>query len=470
MDIEKAEKNISNRWSRITTFVIISYLISEVFRFSISGFPINLQQIALLIVIFLSFTRVCRLGKSCKRLMISTGFYVALSGVSFLYCDDPTIGIIHFGSLAVNWLFLLAICRIGASGYTVQSVDVLFKWLIRMGVFEVCLGLLQLSFRKMFLVRRSVESFTFGGVMRTVGSFRDPTYFGFFLAVCFLWIYSKVCSEKRSRDKNYILLVLFFLGIVTTGSFTTYIGLFAGVGIVTFFRYNLLQIMRRSFSGALIVIFIFTLFFSLFSFQGYLDYSRRKGDKLIPENFERNLRVMHLVTGWNMFKERPLGGHGYGTFNVKSQNYVPRDYYITKVWWNKWRNRSRILLVSHVYFATLIGELGLLGVIAFAFMVWSIIKGLLVARHFIKKELRNKNGNPRMIELSLFFIGFSVAYFMRMLGYGFRLSDSFIIIFFVMGMLLADGRFGDGNSFSQRSSQAVYEDIAGCKPIVAGPR
>ena len=439
MNQEKRQTgSISNKWAYIVTFVIISYLISEVFIVKIKRFPINIQQCALLATVIISLSRTCKLGKACKALIFSTGLYVSFSGISFFYSAAPKAGMIYFASLVVNWLFLVAICRIGSSDYTIQNVDVFFKWLIRLGIFEALLGLLQVFTGKLWISSRSsIESLVVGGVTRAPGTFRDPTYFAYYLVACFLWLYIKLLVQKKKKKKILALLLLLLMGILLSGSFTSILALCIGVLSISAVKGNLFQVLGKvAFTGLTFGI-AGIIFFSLFQSYKGSDYYEKKIITLRPDNYENNVRVMHLVTGWNMLKTRPIMGHGYGTFETQSQYYVPEGYFIAKVWRNKYRNRNKVKLTSHVFFATLMGELGVLGIVIFTYLVGTMLKTVFKARKILRSEPRDNTGRH---ELSLFFIGFIASYFIRMLGYGFRLSDSFIIIFVVMGMLIVDDR------------------------------
>ncbi len=435
---KRLTESLSNRWSCIAIFVLISYLISEVFIFTIKGFAVNLQQCALLITIAFALTRYCKLGKACKWLMFSTGLYVAISGMSFFYCAEPKLGVVHYASLMINWFFLLALCSIGSSTYKTQNVEFFFKWVIIMGIFEMIIVVLQVSTGNLILSSRSsMGDLTLGGTTRAIGTFRDPTYLAFYLSVCFLRIYVKLITCKKRIMWDYILMLLFLIGIILSGSVTSLFSLGLGLLIITLIWGNVFQILGRLFSIILILTILAIVYISMFSGSKRFDYYSNKLHILSPSNFERNARYMHLVTGWNMMKAKPFGGHGYGTFQVLSENYIPRDYFITKVYINKWKKRGQHNLISHVFFATLIGELGSMGIIVFTFIIYIIFKGVTKVR----KSLKNNFADTKELrELYLFFVGFLAAYFVRMLGYGFRLSDSFIIIFVVMGMLLVDGR------------------------------
>lgn len=48
--------SISNKWANIIIFVIISYVVSEIFILNIIGYAVNMQQIALSVTVIVSLT------------------------------------------------------------------------------------------------------------------------------------------------------------------------------------------------------------------------------------------------------------------------------------------------------------------------------------------------------------------------------------------------------------------------------
>lgn len=259
------------------------------------------------------------------------------------------------------------------------------------------LALLQITTAQFYLPA-SVVYHLGANIPRASGTYHNPNLFGTFLAVGIIFFAGMALVPRLGWWKRALLLPPVLLGaaaLIITFSRANWMALFLGFAVLLFLagklRY-LLYLMAASFAAILLIMnyvpiaaYIFDRFLSIFSFfTEFGTDSRASG----------SARVYFVLAALKMFLDHPLLGVGWRAFPVVFEQYQP----VAFPHWLPTRE-------SHTLFATIIAELGLVGITVAAWIVWRIFSfGLRNIRTIQDEYLRGV-----MIALVAVFVTFQVS-------------------------------------------------------------
>ena len=259
------------------------------------------------------------------------------------------------------------------------------------------LAVLQITTAQFYLPA-SVVYHLGANIPRASGTYHNPNLFGTFLAVGIIFFAGLALIPRLGWWKRALLLAPVGLGtaaLIITFSRANWMALFFGIVVLLFLvgklRYLLYLIAASSATILLIMNFvpiaayIFDRFISIFSFFAEFGTDSRASG---------SARVYFVLAGLKMFLDNPLLGVGWRAFPVVFEDYQP----VAFPHWLPTRE-------SHTLFATIIGELGIVGMTAAVWIVWRIFSlGLRSTRSMQDEYLRGV-----MISLLAVFVTFQVS-------------------------------------------------------------
>jgi O-antigen ligase len=289
--------------------------------------PINLILYIFCIIIFISFLRSAYYKESIRgivRIIKYTLLYFSV--VDFLSNDERRLG-----------RFFWTIIYI--AGFTFLN-----------GIFQEFFG---------FDILRHRRIITADYLHRISASFVHPNDFGAYI-ISVLPLTSSFISRNISKRKKIILALICLLGLyclVRTSSRGAWLGFLCGI-ILYFFFY------KRQVSILIPIILILLIVIS------------PHGLNRIASIFslEKNTvweRVQLWAGTWNMVKEHPLLGFGINTFSDYFPKYKPVDY--------------PDLRYTHNSYLQMWSEIGIIGLLVFLFIIFTIIGRVL---HNLKNKVK----------------------------------------------------------------------------------
>lgn len=201
--------------------------------------------------------------------------------------------------------------------------------------------------------------------------------FSFFLAL-----------EAKTQSKRVLFLIstaIFLVAIVATSSRGGFIGLVA-VGL-----YCWLRSPRKLMSAMAVVLLIFTII--QFAPQGYWDRMNTITTDTDDPYGTGQDRIYSWKAGWKMFLDYPILGVGPGNFPWNFSDYEPPGGFGGTATDTGRLHGGR---AAHSLYFTLIPELGIVGIILYAWMVLSSLRDLRFIRNRIKQ-------NPQRFEDDRYF-------------------------------------------------------------------
>ncbi len=259
------------------------------------------------------------------------------------------------------------------------------------------LALMQISTGQFYLPARIVYHFG-ANIPRASGTYHNPNLFGTFLAVGIIFFAGIALIPRLGWWKRALILPPVGLGtaaLIITFSRANWMALFIGFIVLLFLagrlRY-LLYLVAASVATVLLIMnyvpiaaYIFDRFVSIFSFFAEFGTDSRASG---------SARVYFVLAGLKMFLDHPLLGVGWRAFPVVFEDYKP----VAFPHWLPTRE-------SHTLFATILAELGLVGMTVAVWIVWRILSfGVRSTRSIQDEYLRGV-----MIALVAVFVTFQVS-------------------------------------------------------------
>ena len=217
-----------------------------------------------------------------------------------------------------------------------------------------------------FYLPASVVSSVGANVPRASGTYHNPNIFGTFLAVNIVLLAGVALVPGMGWWKRGLLLAAIALGtaaLIITFSRANWIALAIGIVALLYLAGKLryLLYVTIAFVATILLVmnfvpfaaYIYERFLSIFSF--FLEFgadSRASG----------SARVFFVIAGFKMFLDNPLLGAGWRAFPVIFNDYKPVDF-------PHWLPTHE----SHTLFATIMAELGLVGLTVAVWMAWRIL-------------------------------------------------------------------------------------------------
>ncbi len=200
--------------------------------------------------------------------------------------------------------------------------------------------------------------------------------FGFLIIILFY-------NFKNKND--YILLIflgLLFFAIFITGERSSLLIFLISV----FFIFLFIKSLRKKFfflAFAILILFLIGINSSNQLKLRYYDYPLRVltdtttgQDKNINQisykHFMNNTHWgMHFTTAIEMFKEKPINGHGFKQFRIKCENY---SYLFTQKLKKEAAKKDGCSTHPHHYILEILSEQGILGLLIYIFLVVYVVK------------------------------------------------------------------------------------------------
>ena len=288
--------------------------------------------------------------------------FMACMAVSLVYTPnqpEATISFFRFVCLAL----LLYMTQV-----LIDSRRVLNLTIVSLGVVlggASILALFQIVSAEFYLPATIVSNVG-ANVPRASGTYHNPNIFGTFLAVGIVFLAGIVLVPGLSWWKRFLLFLGIGLGtaaLVITFSRANWLALALGTVVLLYLAGKLryLVYVTIGFVAAILLVMnyvpfaahIFERFLSIFSLFSQFGADSRASS---------SARVYFVVAGLKMFLDNPLLGAGWRAFPIIFNDYKPEDF-------PHWLPTQE----SHTLFATIIAELGLLGLTAAVWIVWRIM-------------------------------------------------------------------------------------------------
>jgi len=165
------------------------------------------------------------------------------------------------------------------------------------------------------------------GFVHNPNHYSDIMIFGI-MSLAYFWGQR---SSKRSRAVIGVIIAIFALGIIVSGSRRAFLGLMVFFILWLLVCYRKLVMRKVSFFFALLLIFTGLFFFTDFMLTKTYMGQRFREDFIedpITKRHEGYKRIDFYKEGWAMFKSSPIFGVGLGNFEVlsKHRTYSHSDY------------------------------------------------------------------------------------------------------------------------------------------------
>ena len=320
--------------------------------------------------------------------------FLGCMAVSLTYSPNQPEATISFFRIVFLSLFLymtqVLIDSRRVLNLTIASLGVVLAGASILAMFQII--------SEQFYLPASVVSSVGANMPRASGTYQNPNIFGTFLAVSILFMAGIFLVPKLRWWKRLLLLLAIGLGtgaLVITFSRGNWVALLVGVVVLLSLAGKLryLFYVTIAFCVAILVVknyvsfaaYIFERFYSIFSL--FVEFGA-------DSRASSTARVYFAIAGFKMFLEHPLLGVGWRAFPVVFQDYKPEGF----PHWLPTRE-------SHTLFATILAELGIVGLLAAIWIVWRV---LAFSLHHIKR-MQDEYLCSVMIALVAIFVTFQVS-------------------------------------------------------------
>lgn len=275
-------------------------------------------------------------------LAVTLGLYAVQAG----YSSDLDVALRNFTFFYAP--FALLYLLISRAHWDRETLRRSFGVLIGLAAIFVIVGFYEFARGEHLIAPPGVRAEEFDPYFRVQSLFFDPNIFGRFLSVVMLLLATVLLFTRKPRRVVYAALTLALLwsGLITTLSQSSMAALLAGLAVLAAVRWRpkpVIAIVGAAATvGALIVI----------AFPGALNVDSGNAlDKLTSG------RTDLVDNGVAMFADRPLAGYGSGGF---SDEFLRRE-----------PETDRSTSTSHTTPVTVAAEQGLIGLLAYGFLVWA---------------------------------------------------------------------------------------------------
>jgi len=188
---------------------------------------------------------------------------------------------------------------------------------------------------------------------------------------------------KSRRILLFLITVIFTLCVMLTFSRGGFVGLVA-VGLYCWFRSP-----RKVASMVSLALLVAAMFY--FAPEKYWTRIQTiQGEASGTTMGTGQGRIYTWKAGWRMFLDYPVFGVGPGNFNWHLEDYEPPGGLQGKYHGGR---------AAHSLYFTLLPELGTVGVILFALMLFSTFKDLRSIRHGVEKQFNRPSENERSTKI-----------------------------------------------------------------------
>lgn len=359
--------------------------------------------------------------------------YISLAWLSLLYTNAELN--VEFIGLLITFLFIVSLSFILWKVDEQQDLQKIGDIIIYVGVLQAVLGVMQVIFNHPIVPKDHSWEWLGRSVNRASGTYRDPVDFGFYMVFCIFIIKYRIFTSSFIQKLKKLIYCLVFCAIIASQSLTNILGLV--VGYVVFV---ILGPVKQKIWYTLALVGLASIVIGIFSqgtsmFQGNTIASNIEQRIVGYSNSDNEPRQLHMKIGYTIMQENHYLGSGYGTFSTLSPQYVDTSTYMGRKLLNGFLKMNTPQMISHSLVATIMAELGVLGLIIIGVFFFNILKPGLTAIAFPTRK-------------NLFYLSIIGSVICKTLFYGFRLSDAFL--FFVIMY-----------SLSIRNTHSSPEDVVG---------
>ncbi len=186
---------------------------------------------------------------------------------------------------------------------------------------------------------------------KMTASFQFPNNFGGYLTVAlpiFISFIIRGTARRKIRISLLVLSALLMVCLVFTQARGAWLGFIVGLFVVSLF------------SGKKTFFITIAFLIILFSFSPAVVKDQVKSFARLSTDTSTDDRVIIWKTGWKMFTDRPVFGHGLGTFMNVFSGYKPKSY-------------SEIVYAHNCYLQ-MAAEIGITGLLIFLWFLFALFK------------------------------------------------------------------------------------------------
>lgn len=269
------------------------------------------------------------------------------------------------------------------------------------------------------------------GIERTSLMAVEPSEAGFINAISIIIIFYDILINKNRSLKNIIMLIVSLVTQLYIGSAAALAFLVISIFLCMVYRATKDKKYRKflifvSIISIAIVYYLMTETYVFDKIINYEKYINIKGSSTIE-------RITAIQTGWEMFKEKPILGFGWGNYGWFVDNYKTNDLYITVAGGAFSANNQYIVILS---------ELGILGMTIFIYFIYQIYKRI----KYLNKANLDKTTNTYFYMFLTTFIYVMLSNFTLNGIYSYQLWISISVIIYLYSSVSnkAEGEIKDG--------------------------
>jgi len=402
----QAGPDIWQRIAKVCLYVLVGLL--PLFFLPITIVPVEInKQIFATILVLICF--LCYLIHSLNNrkivypksiISLAILIFLALSGLSAVISlaqENAIFG--NFIQPATLWSFLLAGLSFFLASVFIKKDDLtgLGKYFFLGLILTTIFGLLQI-FGKFILPWDFTRVINFNSIGST-------TQWGIFITFGLAMIITSLISLEFSKRQKIILLfgaALIIFSLIVLNSQLLFSGLAVAMLILIFFK-----LATKAKINLPVIIIIFSLFFVLIN-------GRLPGLVNLPIEARPNISTTGVIIKGTLTGKQILLGSGPATFGFDFNHFKPSDLNQTAFW-------SSTFNQGISFAATLLADLGVLGILAFLFLFFAL------SRQWLKNSFANNS--------NLLIISTGVAYLSINLFIYPAFFSQLIFIFLGMGLL-----------------------------------
>ncbi|NND99361.1 MAG: O-antigen ligase family protein [Pirellulaceae bacterium] len=279
------------------------------------------------------------------------------------------------------------------------------------------------------------------------GPLLNPVGNGFIITIgtvaCVLGFFS---SDRRMKLIYAGLFIVLVLGAYATLTRSVWIGLILAVGVIAFvYSPRWLRILSLAATVLLAGAMTIGLKDQLLAFKRDKDLSAQEAAKSIE------LRPLLAIVAWEMFKDKPITGHGFGRYFEHSKPF--HDIRSYKAPLEKVKG-----YYQHNTFLAILVDTGLIGI--------SLFVGLLASLCGIGWRLtRDRKSTPEIRQVGLLMLGAMASYCFNGLFHDMMIIPmSHMFLFFLAGIAVTVYQYG----FAERPQRDVRRQAAMPVPMLGG--
>ena len=309
-------------WTLVMAVLFLGTVLGPAF-FAFNGFvQISLDRLLWVAVIGVAVFRVLTGENKLPRVTRTDGVVLGLVAITLLSC--LRFGMFGDGQPPIaRWLFYMALpCSLYAvmrtATFTRQDIHRMVTALIAMGAYLAFTGVMEMLDLRALVFPRFIndpEVWEFYG--RGRGPLLNPAGNGILLTLALAACASRFLDSGRHGKAWYALLALLMLaGCYSTLTRSVWLGAIAALGWI-----GMIYVPRRVRIVALAGVVVFSGAMAMGLKDQMMSMKRDKALSAADAAKSVELRPLLALVAYEMFLDRPLGGHGYGNYFDAAEPY-----------------------------------------------------------------------------------------------------------------------------------------------------